>query len=59
MHRYIILILLVLMLSQILATVNVAAKIGEREYSEKELADGFAAYLEYQHIPYTLNPLTA
>jgi len=56
MHRYIILILLVLMLSQVLAAVNVAAKIGEREYSEKELADGFAAYLEYQHIPYTLNP---
>ncbi|HOA30213.1 MAG TPA: hypothetical protein PKL34_09230, partial [Candidatus Cloacimonadota bacterium] len=54
MHRYIILIPLVLMLSQALATVNVAAKIGEREYSEKELADSFSAYLEYQHIPYTL-----
>ncbi|HQQ67473.1 MAG TPA: hypothetical protein PLX77_01465, partial [Candidatus Cloacimonadota bacterium] len=54
MHRYIILISLVLMLSQVLAGVNVAAKIGEREYGEKELADGFSAYLEYQHIPYTL-----
>nr|MDK2850441.1 hypothetical protein [Candidatus Cloacimonadota bacterium] len=51
-------ILTILMLSCILVATNteVAARIGTREYSQQELDDGFAAYLEYRGITEQLSP---
>lgn len=53
MHRYLI-VLLLLIGSLSFVQGETAARIGTRSYSEAELGEGFSAYLEYKHIPYTL-----
>jgi len=53
MHKYLISLLLLLLL-QGLGAESEAARIGNRDYSSKEINDGFEAYLSYKHIPYTL-----
>lgn len=55
MKRYIVTGILLLLVCCIFATQNIAAKIGDREYSETEFEQGFAAYLEYQRLPQELS----
>lgn len=55
MNRYICLILLMLISVMPLMAKPYAARIGAREYSEKELQDGFKAYLEYSKPAHPLD----
>lgn len=51
MKRYIVLTILLLSSLIIAAQPNPAARIGDREYSQRELDEGFKAYREYRRIP--------
>lgn len=55
MHRYLILAVLLMLLSQALATEAPVARIATRSYQAQELAAGFEAYLDYKEVAGTLS----